>query len=145
MLNGHGSRLGSRNPLIKFSGEGSCFFLCPGGSAERMVPGDGENLRRYLGVCPGRTDWKITENIWEFINRQIRQDKNERKRIKNMRFYTTEDLEELLKIGKRQARALMRTNGFPSIRIGREYRVEEEAFLNWIHQTKAVKLDYTKC
>lgn len=36
-----------------------------------------------------------------------------------MTFYTAEDLEELLKIGKRQARALIRTDGFPSIRIGR--------------------------
>ncbi len=62
-----------------------------------------------------------------------------------MTFYTAEDLEELLKIGKRQARALIRTDGFPSIRIGREYRVEEDAFLDWIHQTKVVRLDYTKC
>ena len=61
-----------------------------------------------------------------------------------MKFYTAEDLEKILKIGKRQAKVLMRTEGFPSIKIGREYRVEEEAFLEWIHHTKVVRLDYTK-
>lgn len=39
----------------------------------------------------------------------------------------------------------MRTDGFPSIKIGREYRVEESALLDWIGTTKAVKLDYTSC
>lgn len=62
-----------------------------------------------------------------------------------MTFYTADELQEILKIGSRQARALMRTSGFPSIKIGREYRVEQEAFLNWINQTKSVKLDYSKC
>lgn len=62
-----------------------------------------------------------------------------------MTFYTADELQEILKISSRQARALIRTPGFPSIRIGREYRVEQEAFLNWINQTKTVKLDYSKC
>lgn len=39
----------------------------------------------------------------------------------------------------------MRTEGFPSIKIGREYRVEEDSFTNWIENTKEVKLDYSKC
>lgn len=39
----------------------------------------------------------------------------------------------------------MRTEGFPSIKIGREYRVEEDSFTNWIGTTKEVKLDYSKC
>ena len=49
-----------------------------------------------------------------------------------MRFYTTEDLQQILQIGHKQAKALMRAEGFPSIRIGRSYRVEEEAFMEWL-------------
>lgn len=62
-----------------------------------------------------------------------------------MRFYTAEDLQQILQIGHKQAEALMRTEGFPSIRIGRSYRVEEEVFMEWLSQTKSVKLDYRKC
>lgn len=61
-----------------------------------------------------------------------------------MRFYTEEELQEVLQVSKRQAKALMRTSGFPSIRIGRSYRVEEEAFLDWMKQTRHVRLDYSK-
>lgn len=61
-----------------------------------------------------------------------------------MRFYKEEELQEVLQVGKRQAKALMRTSGFPSIRIGRSYRVEEGAFLDWIKQTKHVRLDYSR-
>lgn len=61
-----------------------------------------------------------------------------------MRFYTEEELQDVLQVGKRQAKALMRTSGFPSIRIGRSYRVEEEAFLDWMKQTRHVRLDYSK-
>ena len=39
----------------------------------------------------------------------------------------------------------MRADGFPSIKIGREYRVEEQALLDWMRETKTVKLDYGKC
>ena len=62
-----------------------------------------------------------------------------------MKFLTTEDIQEILQLNNRQARALMRTEGFPSIKIGREYRVEEDSFANWIGTTKEVKLDYSKC
>ena len=58
-----------------------------------------------------------------------------------MKFLTTEDIQEILQLNNRQARALMRTEGFPSIKIGREYRVEEDSFTNWIATTKEVKLD----
>lgn len=62
-----------------------------------------------------------------------------------MNILTTEDLQNILKISPKRAKALMRTEGFPSIKIGREYRVEEQALLNWIGTTKAVKLDYKSC
>ena len=62
-----------------------------------------------------------------------------------MKFYTAEDLQQIMQIGHKQAEALMRAEGFPSIRIGRSYRVKEEDFLTWLSQTKSVKLDYSKC
>ena len=62
-----------------------------------------------------------------------------------MKFYTAEDLQQIMQIGHKQAEALMRAEGFPSIRIGRSYRVEEEAFMEWLSQTKSVKLDYRQC
>ena len=62
-----------------------------------------------------------------------------------MKFYTAEDLQQIMQIGHKQAEALMRVEGFPSIRIGRSYRVKEEDFLTWLSQTKSVKLDYSKC
>ena len=43
-----------------------------------------------------------------------------------MTFYTITELQELLKLNPKQAKALMHTDGFPSIKIGREYRVEED-------------------
>lgn len=62
-----------------------------------------------------------------------------------LNIFTTEDLQNVLKISQKQAKALMRTDGFPSIKIGREYRVTEQALTDWIETTKAVKLDYSKC
>lgn len=61
-----------------------------------------------------------------------------------MNILTTEDLEKTLKITNRRAKALMRTEGFPSIRIGMDYRVEEEALMEWLKTTKTIKLDYSK-
>lgn len=62
-----------------------------------------------------------------------------------MNILTTEDLQSLLKLSDKQARALMRTKGFPSCKIGREYRVTETALQQWLDSTKSVKLDYSKC
>lgn len=62
-----------------------------------------------------------------------------------MNILTAEDLQKILKIGERQAKALMRTKGFPSCKIGREYRVTESALQQWLDSTKSIKLDYSKC
>lgn len=64
---------------------------------------------------------------------------------KLLKFLTTTEVQDILQLNERQAKALMRTAGFPSIRIGREYRVEESKFEEWVGTTKAVKLDYSKC
>lgn len=61
-----------------------------------------------------------------------------------MNILTTEDLQEVLKLTERRAKALMRSEGFPSVRIGRDYRVEEDALMEWLKKTKSVKLDYSK-
>lgn len=62
-----------------------------------------------------------------------------------MNILTTEDIQNMLKISPKQAKALMRTEGFPSIKIGREYRVTEQALTDWIRTTKEIKLDYSSC
>lgn len=61
-----------------------------------------------------------------------------------MKFYTTTELQELLKLSEQQAKALMRTEEFPSIKIGREYRVEEDMLRQWMLDTKEFPLDYTR-
>lgn len=60
-----------------------------------------------------------------------------------MTVYTITELQELLKLNPKQAKALMHTDGFPSIKIGREYRVEED--MQWLNDTKEFPLDYSKC
>lgn len=62
-----------------------------------------------------------------------------------MNIYTTEELQEMFKLTEKQARALMRTEGFPSVKIGRNYRVSEEALTQWLDETKEFPLDYSKC
>lgn len=47
-----------------------------------------------------------------------------------MMFYTENDLKEMLHISVKKAKALMRVDGFPSIRIGNTYRVEQEHFIS---------------
>lgn len=62
-----------------------------------------------------------------------------------MKFYTADELQEMLKLTPKQAKALIHTEGFPSVKIGREYRVEEESLRQWLTDTKEIKLDYSKC
>lgn len=62
-----------------------------------------------------------------------------------MKFYTADELQEMLKLTPKQAKALIRTEGFPSVKIGREYRVEEDSLRQWLTDTKEIKLDYSKC
>ena len=62
-----------------------------------------------------------------------------------MNILTTKDIQNILKISHKKAKALMRTEGFPAVKIGRDYRVTEEAFSEWMSNPKAVKLDYSKC
>lgn len=62
-----------------------------------------------------------------------------------MNILTEQEVQELLKLNNRQTKALMRTAGFPSFKIGREYRVAEADLEQWIGARPNIKLDYSKC
>ena len=47
---------------------------------------------------------------------------------------TTKDLQQILKIGRDRAYALMRSRAFPSIKIGARYYVTKEALEEWLRQ-----------
>ena len=49
-----------------------------------------------------------------------------------MEIYTENDIKELLTLSSKQVRALMTTEGFPSIKVGSKYRVEAEKFKEWL-------------
>ena len=60
-----------------------------------------------------------------------------------MKVLTREDLMEILKISEKQALGLMRLEGFPSFRIGRDYRVTEEKLEEWVNTLPdASRLNY---
>lgn len=60
-----------------------------------------------------------------------------------MNILTREDLMEILKISEKQALGLMRLEGFPSFRIGRDYRVTEEKLEEWVNTLPdASRLNY---
>ena len=49
----------------------------------------------------------------------------------SLEIYTTKDIQELFKCGKRQAYELMKAPAFPSIKIGGRYIVEKSALERW--------------
>lgn len=55
---------------------------------------------------------------------------------------TTKDLQRELQIGRDRAYGLMRSNGFPSIRIGCRYYVTKQALDEWLkkYQYKSFEL-----
>lgn len=61
-----------------------------------------------------------------------------------MKYLTTEDLEEVLKISKKQANLLVRTEGFPGFRLGAQYRVEENDLYKWLKESDRIRFDYSR-
>ena len=55
-----------------------------------------------------------------------------RENNENLKVLQTKDLMKYLKIGKDRAYALMRQNGFPSIKIGKTFIVTQEALETWL-------------
>ena len=55
---------------------------------------------------------------------------------------TTKDLQRELRIGRDRAYGLMRSSGFPSIRIGCRYHVTKQALDEWLkkYQYKSFEL-----
>lgn len=45
---------------------------------------------------------------------------------------TVEDVQNILRISRNTAYKLFKTDGFPSIKIGKAYRVDRDEFKNWI-------------
>lgn len=50
-------------------------------------------------------------------------------------FLTVKDVQRLLRISEVTAYNLMHADGFPSMRIGRSYRISREEFLHWVEST----------
>lgn len=50
---------------------------------------------------------------------------------------TVKDVQEILRIGQVSAYALVRSNVFPVVRVGRSYRVPQEAFIRWMQSASA--------
>ncbi len=56
--------------------------------------------------------------------------------MKEHRMYQTEDVRKIMKIGRDKAYALLKSKDFPSIKIGRNYYILEDDFLQWINDYK---------
>ena len=62
------------------------------------------------------------------------------------RFYSTEDVQKLFGFGRNKTLALIKSEGFPAIRIGRAYYTDSEKLEEWIatHRGKEIHLDLKK-
>jgi excisionase family DNA binding protein len=47
---------------------------------------------------------------------------------------TVEDMAQILEIGKSKAYELVKTPGFPFLKIGRQIRIPTKAFYTWINE-----------
>ncbi|MBR4910555.1 MAG: helix-turn-helix domain-containing protein [Clostridia bacterium] len=56
--------------------------------------------------------------------------------------YDVEDIMELLDIGHSRAYALMKAKGFPSIKIGRQFKVPRAAFERWLEVSASGQEEY---
>lgn len=50
----------------------------------------------------------------------------------NKQFYTVTEIRDILTIGTNKAYNLVKSEGFPSIKIGRKYLVPKDAFDKWV-------------
>ena len=56
-----------------------------------------------------------------------------------IRLLTPKDIQEIFKIGKNQAYALMHSAGFPTITLNTKLYVEESALKEWVEKYKGRK------
>lgn len=62
------------------------------------------------------------------------------------RFYSTEEMQRLFGFGRNKTLALIKSEGFPAIKIGRAYYIDSEKLEEWIsaHRGKEIQLDLKK-
>ena len=53
------------------------------------------------------------------------------------------DLQDMFGFSERQAKALLKTENFPVLKINTSYFVPEDKFLKWVEQTKEVHMKTT--
>ena len=56
--------------------------------------------------------------------------------------YTIKDIMQILKIGETSARKLVSTRGFPSMRVGRQYRILKTDFEKWLRQNSDKEITF---
>lgn len=49
----------------------------------------------------------------------------------SLEFFTVEDIQKILKIGKNQAYDLCKRGDFPSIKVGKQHRIPKDEFMKW--------------
>lgn len=60
------------------------------------------------------------------------------------KYLTEKDISEMLQINERKAKALLRTQGCPSIHLGTDYRVDPDKFVSWLESSGHIKYDYRR-
>ena len=101
-------------------------------------------LYNYIKINNGVYKLLCDDNGW-FLNIIPKEEVVEDSINKNeypLIFYTEKQVSDMLQLGKTQTHALFQTDGFPAIRIGRDYRVEGSAFKKWYENTKDITLNY---
>ncbi len=56
------------------------------------------------------------------------------------RFYKVQDIQTMFGIGRNKALALMKTDGFPVLKIGRTYYVDSEKLEEWIVENRGKEI-----
>ena len=50
----------------------------------------------------------------------------------DLEFYTVSDIQNILRIKKDSAYTLIKTNGFPVLKIGKSFRIPKKDFEKWV-------------
>ena len=61
-----------------------------------------------------------------------------------MNYLTIEDIQSILHLNPRQARTFLKTEGVPSIQIGAQFLIEENALEGYLKENKTTRLIYNK-
>lgn len=67
------------------------------------------------------------------------QEHNKEKQSDGFQLYTPKDIQRIFGMGKDHTYALIKSNGFPTIKINNRFYVEKEALLKWIYMQQGRK------